>query len=454
MDIENLQLGDKIDYADYPELFGDELTFEQLCTEPSSSLLIAWRSAFAGSTAEDAKQAEICRVERVTDYEDGDLYIATVMLDAGGKSPFPVEWDDMEETEPDDESDKMHIWNLYDRIWRLKQEEPEMIVSEQRTPPADANLAVTEQYTTAYNLNVKIHTSMQAIQQNLYDMCSALKQMRDGKLYKELGYQNFEEYCEKETPFSRRQAYKYITIMETLPNDFVNSSSQIGVQKMYLLTALTDDQREEITQAVDLESTTVRELKAQIAALQTQNADTEKARADAEERAQKWYDEAESKGRQLTENHAKLVKSEERNGRLQEQIEELESRPVEVAVPEPSHELQNMQDAMRRINLEHEQWSAKIQDDHIRHVQEINRQHRAETDALRAEYEEKLAAAQAAPAEAPDSKELFKVYLAAVIDAAKRMMAFLSAHPDAACKAQAEKAFQTILQEVNNEQTV
>lgn len=137
-----------------------------------------------------------------------------------------------------------------------------------------------------------------------------------------------------------------------------------------------------------------------------------------------------------------------------DQIEELESRPVEVAVPEPSREVQNMQDAMRRINLEHEQWSAKMQDDHIKQVQEINRQHRAETDALRAEYEEKLAAAQAAPAEAPDSKEVFKVYLAAVIDAAKRMMAFLSAHPDTACRAQAEKAFQTILQEVNNEQAV
>lgn len=341
------------------------------------------------------------------------------------------------------------------KFYALRTEEPEMIVTEQRTPPADANLAVTEQYTTAYNLNVKIHTSMQAIQQNLYDMCSALKQMRDGKLYRELGYQNFEEYCENGAGIGRRHAYRFITILETLPPDFVTSMSQIGMTKLTLLTALTDDQREELTQTVDLESTTVRELKAQIAALQSQNADTEKARADAEERAQKWYDEAESKGRQLTENHAKLVKSEERNGRLQEQIDELENRPIDVvAVPEPSHELQNMQDAMRRINLEHEQWSAKIQDDHIRHVQEINRQHRAETDALRAEYEEKLAAAQAAPAEAPDSKEVFKVYLAAVIDAAKRMMAFLSAHPDAACRAQAEKAFQTILQEVNNEQAV
>ena len=449
MDIENLQLGDKIDYADYPELFGDELTFEQLCTEPSSSLLIAWRSAFAGSTAEDAKQAEICRVERVKDYEDGDLYIATVMLDAGGKIPLLVEWDDMEETEPDDESDKMHIWNLYDRIWRLKQEESRIIVTEQRTPPADANLAVTEQYTEAYNLNVKIHTSMQAIQQNLYDMCSALKKMRDGKLYKELGYQNFEDYCENEAGIGRRHAYKYIAIIEKLPSDFVPSMAHIGMAKLELLTALTDDQREQITEAVDLESTTVRELKAQISALQSQNADTEKARVDAEKRAQGWYDKYSEQGEQIASLNAQIAEQSER-------IDELESRPVEVAVPEPSHEVQNMQDAMRRINLEHEEWSAKMQDDHIRHVQEINRQHRAETDALRAEYEEKLAAAQAAPTETPepDSKEIFKAYLANAIDAVKRMTAFLAAHPNEACRAQAERFFAAAMKEVQNEQTV
>ncbi|MBQ4345804.1 MAG: hypothetical protein IJC75_01575, partial [Oscillospiraceae bacterium] len=142
-----------------------------------------------------------------------------------------------------------------------------MIETGMRTPPADVSLAVTEQYTEAYNLNVKIHTSMQAIQQNLYDMCSALKRMRDGKLYKELGYQNFEDYCQQEAGITSRQAYKYITILEKLPSDFVNPGSQIGVRKLYLLTALTDEQRTEITETVDLESVTVRELQAQLNAL-------------------------------------------------------------------------------------------------------------------------------------------------------------------------------------------
>ncbi|MCQ2173289.1 MAG: hypothetical protein MJZ17_11185 [Bacteroidales bacterium] len=313
-----------------------------------------------------------------------------------------------------------------------------------RTPPADASLAVTEQYTEAYNLNVKIHTSMQAIQQNLYDMCSALKKMRDGKLYKELGYQNFEDYCENEAGIGRRHAYKYIAIIEKLPADFVPSMAHIGMAKLELLTALTDDQRSEIAENVDLESTTVRELKERIAQLA---ADRDAYAADRQRegiRADRLAREAMEKDAQISSLTAKVSEQTER-------IDELESRPVEVAVPEPSHEVQNLQDAMRRINLEHEQWSAKMQDDHIKHVQEINRQHRAETDALRAEYEERLASAQASPTEAPepDSKEIFKAYLANAIDAAKRMTAFLAAHPNEACRAQAEKFFQTMIGEVS-----
>ena len=324
-----------------------------------------------------------------------------------------------------------------------------MIEVGMRTPPADESLAVTEQYTAAYNLNVKIHTSKQAIQQNFYDMCSALKRMRDGKLYKELGYQNFEDYCQNEPKFTRQQAYKYIGVIENLPEDFVNSSLQIGVNKLFLLTALTDEQREEITQTVDLESTTVRELKEQIAALKEESELDRKERDNANEAAQRWKNTAQSA-------QADNQRLEDQVQSLTDQVRELENRPVEVAVPDPSHELQNMQDAMRRINLEHEQWSAKIQDDHVKHVQEINRQHRAETDALRAEYEEKLAAAQAAPAEtpAPDSKEVFKAYLANAIDATKRMMAFLADHPNEACRAQAERFFSTAMKEVQHEQTV
>ena len=64
---------------------------------------------------------------------------------------------------------------------------------------------LTEQRKTAIELNQKIILTAQLAQKNLYDMCVMLKQMRDDKLYKELGYANFEDYCENEVGFSREQ---------------------------------------------------------------------------------------------------------------------------------------------------------------------------------------------------------------------------------------------------------
>lgn len=309
-------------------------------------------------------------------------------------------------------------------------------------------IMLTEQQ-QAEALHKQITGYGEVIYQSLYGMCTAIKQMRDSKLYKALGYDTFEAYTEEKLGMKRRQAYTYISIADKLSADFVQSTAQIGIEKLYLLTTTDEETRTEIVQHNDLTETTVKELREQIAQL---TADRDELAADRQReglRADRLAREAKEKDAQISSLTAKVSEQTER-------IDELESRPVEVAVPEPSHEVQNMQDAMRRMNLEHEQWSAKIQDDHIKQVQEINRKHRAETDALRAEYEEKLAAAQASPAETPepDSKEIFKAYLANAIDAVKRMTAFLAAHPNEACRAQAERFFTAAMKEVQNEQTV
>lgn len=298
----------------------------------------------------------------------------------------------------------------------------------------------------------------EVIYQSLYGMCTAIKQMRDSKLYKALGHSTFESYAQVMLGMTARQAYSYISIADKLSEDFVKSTSQIGIQKLYLLAMASEETREEIVETTDLNETTVRELKMKLAQAEKSNellteqvSEAEQKAADAKKSEMKALGRVSVLETDAGFQRQKIEQLEAQVGEQADQIKELESRPVEVAVPEPSHEVQNMQDAMRRMNLEHEEWSAKMQDDHIKHVQEINRQHRAETDALRAEYEEKLAAAQASPAETlePDSKEIFKAYLANAIDAAKRMTAFLAAHPNEACRKQAEKFFQTMIGEVS-----
>lgn len=250
---------------------------------------------------------------------------------------------------------------------------------------------LTAEYAKAADLDRKIKVSAQLAQQSLYDMCMGLKEMRDSKLYKELGYSEFNDYCTAELGATDRTAYKYISIVENLSENLVKSTS-IGTEKLYLLAKLDEPQREEIQQATDLESTSVKELKARIAEL--------KAIADKSQGTiSQLESELESKKNSITA--------------LEEQVEELESRPVEVAVAETdSHEIENLKDAMKRVDLD---WSLKYNE-----LQESNLKERAE-------YEEKLANTAKSGA---DCKEVFKVYLANAIDAVKRLISFANDYPE------------------------
>ena len=303
-----------------------------------------------------------------------------------------------------------------------------------KTPPADTASVITSKYTKAHNLNVHICLNAQMAQQNLYEMCKGLKEMRDGKLYKELGYQNFEEYCESEVGFGRRQAYRMIDIVTKLPADFVTSMSQIGMSKLTLLAKLDEPQREEIQQTVDLETTSAKELERQIKEIQAEKDQAVADKSAAEAKASASTQRAESLSQQITS--------------LEAEIKELESRPIEVAVPDASHEVENMRDAMRRLNREHDEWSARIQDEHFKDVQRIHKEYREKMDQLRAEYEEKLADSQQGDAPEPGGKEIFKAYLANAIDAAKRLTGFLAAHPDDTCRTQAVRFFEAAMKEV------
>lgn len=241
----------------------------------------------------------------------------------------------------------------------------EIISAEEAAPAEDA-------HEKAMQLHRRIKADWEIAAESIWDMGQALKEMRDGKHYKALLYDNFEGYCECELQMSRPQAYRYIGIVENMTEENVSSMRQIGMTKLALLATVTEEQRQEIIETVDLDSTTVRELKAQIEALKHQSESAEAALKDAEGRAQKWYEEAESKGRQLTEQHAKWVKSENQRtgleaklGLMQQQIDELESRPIEVAVQTDDAALEQLRQAhlaeIAQLKAKHQEQLAKVQ---------------------------------------------------------------------------------------------
>lgn len=288
---------------------------------------------------------------------------------------------------------------------------------------------LSAEYIKAAELDRRIKTSAQLAQQSLYDMCMGFKEMRDSRLYKELGYSDFGDYCEKETGFSRMNVYNYIRVAEKLPQDFVNSSLQIGVKKLTLLAKLSDEERTELAENIDLESTTVKELKAKIDILQNERDRAMESNAEA--------------SHQVFMADKKVLEMKNKVTQLEAEIKDLESRPIEVAVETDSKEVANLKDAMRRVDLDWSEKYSKLEEDSLKDRRELLQkaeraekdkqdklsQLRAELDRTKAEYEKKLAGkVDTAPVQ--DDKAIFKAYLSTAVDSVTRLVDFVNEHND------------------------
>lgn len=288
---------------------------------------------------------------------------------------------------------------------------------------------LSAEYIKAAELDRRIKTSAQLAQQSLYDMCMGFKEMRDSRLYKELGYSDFGDYCEKETGFSRMNVYNYIRVAEKLPQDFVNSSLQIGVKKLTLLAKLSDEERTELAENIDLESTTVKELKAKIDILQNERDRAMESNAEA--------------SHQVFMADKKVLEMKNKVTQLEAEIKELESRPIEVAVETDSKEVANLKDAMRRVDLDWSEKYSKLEEDSLKDRRELLQkaeqaekdkqdklsQLREELDRTKAEYEKKLSGkADTAPVQ--DDKAIFKAYLSTAVDSVTRLVGFVNEHND------------------------
>lgn len=288
---------------------------------------------------------------------------------------------------------------------------------------------LSAEYIKAAELDRRIKTSAQLAQQSLYDMCMGFKEMRDSRLYKQLGYSDFGEYCEQEIGFKRSNVYNYIAVVENLPREFVQTSGQIGASKLLLLTKLSDEERTELAESIDLESTTVKELKAKIDILQNERDRAMESNAEA--------------SHQVFMADKKVLEMKNKVTQLEAEIKELESRPIEVAVETDSKEVANLKDAMRRVDLDWSEKYSKLEEDSLKDRRELLQkaeqaekdkqeklsQLREELDRTKAEYEKKLAGkADITPTQ--DDKAVFKAYLSNAVDSVTRLVGFLNEHND------------------------
>ena len=279
---------------------------------------------------------------------------------------------------------------------------------------------LSRSYSKALELHNKILVSAQLAQNNLWEMCSGLKEMRDGKLYKELGYQNFEEYCEKEHGFSRSNAHKYISIVEKINLENVSPVKHFGLRKLYLLSTLSESEQEKITAENNVESMTVRQLEAEIRELKEKNA---ALKLDLGELAE----EHERTCEQATADSKTISGLRQNISALNQTIEELEARPIEVAVAEPSDEVRQLKLTIKNLEKTTEDQLNTLQDNHLETEMKLRRENAEKLRQQANDYEKKLAEARQSGA---DDKQVFKAYFAAAFDAFNRMLEFAKKSED------------------------
>ena len=240
----------------------------------------------------------------------------------------------------------------------------------------------------AYELNSRILACANAAYSSLMESAKLLKEMRDTKLYLEMGYESFEDYTVAELGIHERQAYTYIKPYEELGERFLQSNANLGITKLALIAQLPSIDREEFTENNDLAGMTVEQVKQLVK-------------------------ENDAKGEQLNilqdERNEALEdadKAEKRIAELEKELEEERNKPVPVAVAEPDPaEIQKIKDkaaesAKKAADKKLRAAKKELEEKHKKEIAEAAEKAKADCDKAVAEYKQRLADIDGEKAEA------------------------------------------------------
>ena len=125
------------------------------------------------------------------------------------------------------------------------------------------NMSITtsERYSAAYKLHGEILAYGENCATALVGLCKSLKEMRDRKLYVDLGYEDFDGYCVNMCGIKARMAYNYIAVYEHYGATALQSNANIGITKLSLLAQLPPKEEKELLSSDELEGMSVAEIK-------------------------------------------------------------------------------------------------------------------------------------------------------------------------------------------------
>ncbi len=168
--------------------------------------------------------------------------------------------------------------------------------------------------------------------------------MRDSKLYETAGFATFGEYAETACGIKERQAYNYISIVENLSGEFLQTTAKIGVSKLSLLASMDEGDRADLISehGEKLDEMTVKEM--------------DKLKRDYENRIQQLqmsFDEEKSElEKALKDAENERQEQLKENTELEEELENLKNKPIEVKATAETAELAKKKEEINALKEE------------------------------------------------------------------------------------------------------
>lgn len=286
----------------------------------------------------------------------------------------------------------------------------------------------TERQMKAAKLTRQIITNGHIAAECMVQMGRDLKTVRDERLYTEMGFDSFEEYCEEKVGVGKRHGYNFIQIYERFGEEQLAELQSLGITKLLEIAKLDNEDMAELMHNNDVAQMSVRQLKARVEEFEKRveqltldledergkNSDIEKTAAESADLESKLAEmktllEAAKREKERSEQRTREIVQEKQD--LENEINALKNRPVEVAVQEPTAE---QMEHFRELGREEErqaQETARITAVDAARKQEAAK-YAAEIEQLKAENAVLQSnAQQSAPAPSGGYKEQIKFLL-------------------------------------------
>lgn len=122
----------------------------------------------------------------------------------------------------------------------------------------------TERQNRAAQLTQRILANGSIAANSMIEMGRDLKTVRDERLFTELGFGSFEEYCEKKVGIGKRHGYNFIQVYEKFGEEKLQQLQGLGITKLLEIAKLDDEDAEDLMRNNDVSGLSTRELSAEV----------------------------------------------------------------------------------------------------------------------------------------------------------------------------------------------